>query len=112
MPHLFTNIMIREEHDIPNWTLDESGHFTLKSARTFFLDPRVPCGWGKIIWSSYIPPSKTLILWKVFHWQLPTDQHIQNRDLHMCSMCLFCGKQEESIKHLFFKCSTALHIWS
>jgi len=29
---------------IPNWILDEFGHFTLKSARTFFLEPGVPCG--------------------------------------------------------------------
>jgi len=60
--------MIREEQDIPNWTLDESNCFTLKSAKTFFLDSEVPRGWGKIIWSSYIPHSKTLILWTFFSW--------------------------------------------
>jgi len=54
--------MAREEHDIPNWILDESGHFTLKSARTFFLEPGVPCDWGKFIWSSSIMPSKVLVL--------------------------------------------------
>jgi len=62
MPHLFTNIMIREEQVIPNWIVDEFVRFTLKSVRTFFLNSEVPCGWGKIIWSSYIPPSKTLVL--------------------------------------------------
>jgi len=41
--------MVREEQDIPNWILDESGNFTLKSARTFFLEPGVPCGRGKFI---------------------------------------------------------------
>ena len=54
--------MVRVEHDIGNWILDETGHFTLKSARTFFLDPRVSCGWSKFIWSSYLPPSKTFVL--------------------------------------------------
>ena len=49
MPHLFSHIMVKAEQDIPNWILDESGCFTLKSARTFFLDPGVPCGWGKFI---------------------------------------------------------------
>jgi len=73
MPHLFNHIIIREEQDIPKWILDESSHFTLKSARTFFLEPVVPCGWGKFIWSSSILPSKTLVLWKVFHGRLPTD---------------------------------------
>ena len=62
MPLFFNHIMIREDQDIPNWILNESGRFTLKSAMTFFLEPGVPGGWGKFIWSSSIPPSKTLVL--------------------------------------------------
>jgi len=62
MPHLFSHIMVRVDQVVPNWILDKSGRFTLKSARTFFLEPVVPCGWGKFIWSSDIPPSKTLVL--------------------------------------------------
>ena len=112
MPHLFSHIMVRTEHDIPNWILDESGHFTLKSARTFFLKPGVPRGWGKFIWSSFIPPTKSLVLWKVFHGRLPIDQHIQNKGLYICSMCTLCEKHEESIPHLFFECSNVLGIWS
>jgi len=27
-------------------------------------------------------------------------------------MCTLCVKHEESIQHLFFECSNALHIWS
>jgi len=57
----FNHIMVREEQDIPNWILDESGRFALKSTRTFFLELGVPCGWGKFIWYSSIPPSKTLV---------------------------------------------------
>jgi len=38
--------------------------------------------------------------------------HIQNKGLHICSMCTLCEKHEESIQHLFFECSNALHIWS
>jgi len=40
---LFNHIMVREEQDIPNWNPDESGRFTLKSARNFFLERGVPC---------------------------------------------------------------------
>jgi len=76
------------------------------------LELEVPCGWGKVIWSSSIPPSKTLVLLNVFHGRLPTYHHIQNKDLHICSMCTLCEKHEEYIQHLFFECSNALHIWS
>ena len=70
----------------------EFGCFSLKSAKTFFLEITVPCGWGKFIWSLSIPPSKTQVLWKVFHWRLLTDQHIQNKGLHIFSMCTLCEK--------------------
>jgi len=112
MPHLFSHIMVRAEQDIPNWTLEESGQFTLKSARNFFLELGVPCGWGKFIWFSYILPSKTLVLWKVFHGRLPTDRHIQSKGLHICSMCTLCEKNEKFIQHLFFEFPNALYIWS
>ena len=74
---------------------------SFKSARSFFLDLGDPCGWGKFIWSSSIPPSKTL-LWKVFHRRLPTDQHIQHRGLHICSMCTLCEKHENLFSIYFF----------
>jgi len=76
------------------------------------LESRVLCGCGKFIWSSDIRPSKTLVLWKVFHGRLPTNQHIQNKGLHICSLCTLCEKHEESIHHLFFECPNALYIWS
>jgi len=83
-----------------------------KRISTIFLESGVHCDWGKLIWSSSIPSSKTLVLWKVFHGRLPTDQHIQNKGLNTCSMFTLCEKHEESIQHLFFACSNALHIWS
>jgi len=58
----FNHIMVKEEQDIPNWILVESGHFTLKSARNYFLELEVPYDWDKFIWSSSISPSKTLVL--------------------------------------------------
>ena len=76
------------------------------------MEPRVLCGWDKSIWSLSIPSSKTLVLWKVSHGRLPTYQHIQNKSLHICSMCMLCEKHDESIQDLFFECSNALHIWS
>ena len=30
-------------------------------------------------------PSKNLVLWNFFHWRLPTNKHIQNKGLHICS---------------------------
>jgi len=42
MPNLFSHVMVMAEQDIPNWILDESGRFTLKSAMTFFWIQEFP----------------------------------------------------------------------
>jgi len=101
----FNHIMVREEQNISNWILDESGRFTLRSTRTFFLEPGVHLVFIYFVFQN----SCTL---ESFSWETSTDQHIQNKGLHICSMCTLCEKHEESIQHLFFECSTALHIWS
>ena len=48
MSHLFSHIMVRTEHDIPNGILDESSHFTLNSTKTFFLGSSSSLWLGKI----------------------------------------------------------------
>ena len=99
MPHRFNHnhIIIREEHDIPNWILDESSRFTHKLARTFFLEPGVPCGWGKFIWFSSILLSKTLVLWKFFMGDF---LHINIFNIKVC-LYVLCVRFVESMRNLF-----------
>jgi len=56
------------------------------------------------------PHISRLVLWKVFHGRFPTNQHIQNKGLHIYSMCTLCEKNDESIQHLYFECPNALYI--
>ena len=67
---------------------------------------------GVNLFSLHIFHLPKLLSFEVFHERLPTDQHIQNKGLHICSMCTLCEKHEESIQHLFFECYNALRIWS
>ena len=94
---IFFFISKRAEQDIPNWILYESGRFTLQLDRTFFLDPRVPCGWGKFIWSSYLLPSKTLVLWKIF---MDGFLHISIFKIKVCIFIL-CVCFVKSTRNLF-----------
>jgi len=84
----------------------------LNRLRLFFLEPGVPCGWGKFIWSSFILPSKTLVLYKVFHGIfLPIN-------IFRINVCIYvlCVRFVKNMRNLFsiyfFECYNALHIWS
>lgn len=42
---------------------------------------------------------------------IPCDDKLKQRGCNIPSKCNLCGRQEESIFHLFFLCDFAVHIW-
>jgi hypothetical protein len=50
-----------------------SGILTLKDSYIFQSPPGQKIPWAKLIWSSSIPPSKSLLLWRILHNKIPTD---------------------------------------
>jgi len=57
------------------------------------------------------PPSKSLLLWRLFHNKLPTDENLSNRGLNMSSVCNLRFKQSKTFQHLIFDCTYAMNIW-
>ena len=94
------------------WKHNGNGMLTLKDAYNFKKNhfPKLP--WAKIIWSKDIPPSKSLLVWRVILNKLPNDDNLKNRGCCLPSMCTLCRRHEESIFHTFFECSYAANLWN
>ena len=60
--------------------------------------------WGKFIWDSYIPPRRSIILWKILHKRIATEEEVQRRGVQLVSYCRFCFANSESLDHLFWNC--------
>jgi len=67
---------------------------------------------AKIIWSIDIPPSKSMMVWRLMHDKLPTDDKMMERGSKMASMCSNCKSHAESSSHLFLHCSFAFKVWN
>jgi len=67
--------------------------------------------WTKCVWSRDIPPSKSLLAWRLVHDKVPTDEKLQHRGCQLTSMCSLCCRHSETSFHLFFECSFAFKIW-
>jgi len=93
------------------WKLNGTSILTLKDAYVFKKHhfPKVP--WAKIIWSKDIPPSKSILVWRLMLNKLPTDDNLAARGCHLPSMCSLCNMNEESSFHLFFECTYATNLW-
>jgi ribonuclease HI len=67
--------------------------------------------WAKAIWSPDIPPSKSLLVWRIMHEKVPTDENLMSRGCYIPSMCNLCKTQVETSFHIFFECSFAFKLW-
>jgi hypothetical protein len=94
------------------WKHTDSGDLQLKDAYQFILHNFQELHWAKTIWNSDIPPSKSLLVWRLMHDKLPTDEKLSLRGCYLPSMCSICKRQAESTFHIFFECSYAVKTWS
>jgi len=65
--------------NIPNSMFYDNGVVTQRVVRKFLSSSSPSWEWGKLVWFSDIPPTKSLMLWKVLHNRLPTNKDVQMR---------------------------------
>ena len=55
------------------WTLSLYGKVSCAMTYASISAPGVPVSWGKKIWVAYIPPSHSILTWRVLHDKLSID---------------------------------------
>lgn len=60
-----------------------------------------PTNQGKTIWSSVVPPFKSLVSWKLIQNSLPTYNYIRKRGFIIVSCCSMCNHAFDDLNHLF-----------
>lgn len=94
------------------WNHTVSGSLSLKDAFLHLSVAGQHLWWSKLIWQVPIPPARSLMVWRLMHHKLPTDDKLMSRGCSLPSVCNLCFKCVESMDHLFFNCHFAISIWS
>jgi hypothetical protein len=94
------------------WKHTDDGELQLKEAYQFKLTQHQELVWAKAIWNIDIPPSKSLLVWRIMHGKVPTDENLMSRGCFIPSMCNLCNSHVETSFHIFFECSYAIKLWS
>jgi len=94
------------------WIGCSSGELTLKEAFKFKYGTGQNLQWAKEVWCTNIPPSKSLMTWRLIHNKLPTDDNLLLIGCNLPSMCSSCQSFTENTFHLFFECSFATQMWN
>jgi ribonuclease HI len=106
------SIPLEQKPDKLIWKNSDSGDLSLKQAYSFKAHQYPSLHWAKAIWSQDIPPSKSLLAWRLMHGKLPTDENLKLRGCNLPSVCSLCERYEETSFHLFFECPIAVNIWT
>jgi len=111
---LAQQITLASDHreDMLLWKHCNFGALSLKEAFLHKNGYAQNLPWTKAIWGLDIPPSKSLLIWRLMHRKIPTDENLNARGCSFPSMCSTCKSYTESSMHLFFECSFAVRLWS
>jgi len=105
-------IPLNPEDDQLLWKHTTNGDLDLKQAYSFKLHHSEELQWTKLIWNPDIPPSKSLMVWRLMLNKIPTDDNLMIRGCQLASVCNLCLQNTESSMHLFFSCPYVIKLWS
>lgn len=94
------------------WKSCSTGELSLKDAFLHKYGIGHNISWAKVIWGPDIPPSKSLISWRLMHNKMPTNENLMIRGCNLSSMCSSCQACAETTFHLFSECPFAIKMWS
>jgi ribonuclease HI len=106
------SIPLEPDQDHLIWKLSDSGDLSLKAAHLFKMQNCHDVHWAKLIWNTAIPPSKSLLVWRLMYDKIPTDENLLIRGCYLPSMCSICKSHVETTFHIFFECGFAVKTWS
>ncbi|XP_058776262.1 uncharacterized protein LOC131650572 [Vicia villosa] len=106
------SISVMDCEDTFVWKSVENGTLTIKHAYSFITNS-VPQGeWSQFPWDIDTGPAHCMIVWRLLHNRLPTDDNLAVCGLQSPSICSLCLEDAESSKHLFFNYSFASKTWT
>ncbi|XP_058760550.1 uncharacterized protein LOC131633894 [Vicia villosa] len=110
--NITSKISSTAENDTLIWRAAEDGMLTVKLAYAYILKPHQSHKWISFPWHRDIPPSQSMVVWRLIHKRMPSDDNLKIRGLSFPSMCSLCKSSEESAFHIFFDCTYAKKLWN
>ncbi|RHN65352.1 putative reverse transcriptase zinc-binding domain-containing protein [Medicago truncatula] len=94
------------------WQPSNNGDLSFEQAYEFKYGVGQNIKWAKDLWCLDIPPTKSLLVWRILHNKVPLEENLLSRGFQFPSWCSFYNILCESTFHLFFECSFAMHLWN
>lgn len=82
--HYFQNPLFYKHNDKDHmvWPTSSSGFLSLNDAYTLKAPPSLRTTWSRDLQCIKIPPSKSLMVWKLINNKVPTDEQLMYKGVH------------------------------
>lgn len=97
----------REAKDELVWSLHKSRNVTSKTAYNICRSRYPTVSWGAWLWSSFILPSCSTLVWHLIWGKLPTAEVLAGLGVAGPLICVFCRMDVDTMDHIFSSCSFA-----
>ncbi|KAE8705946.1 Autophagy-related protein 18b [Hibiscus syriacus] len=69
--------------------------------------------WLEIVWKGFVPPKVEIFIWQIIHQKFVVKTVLMRRGVRNIEspLCVLCGVEPESVRHLFFSCVQVWQIW-
>ncbi|GJT47588.1 putative RNA-directed DNA polymerase, eukaryota, reverse transcriptase zinc-binding domain protein [Tanacetum coccineum] len=107
------NIILTDQHDSWQWSLDVSKGFSVASVRQLVDSHILVTGNEATRWNRSLPIKVNVFLWRLKLNKLPSRVNLDRRGIEISSLlCPLCLGDFETVNHSFFNCDLAKGLWS
>ena len=112
---ILANVFFRRDiADSRIWMLSPSGAFSYKSFSKELEGSRSIKASSSLAWLGLAPPKVETFMWMALFGKASTTDNLRRRGLDsaaVSNLCVLCGKDNETIDHLFVHCKFSYSLW-
>lgn len=101
-----------EVEDSIIWTDEVNGDLSLKLAYGFYQKQISSRALYFFPWDKSVSPSESMLIWRIAHDKMPTNEHMTVGGFRFPSMCSLCRDNIETTSHILFHCKYVINIWN
>lgn len=90
------------------WKDSSDGSLSFKDAFLYLNPAGNTVSYGKKLWSTSIPPSRSFLVWRLIHNKVPTDDKLIAKGCTVVSVCSLCYKAFEIL--IISSCSVSMQL--
>ncbi|CAI8601164.1 unnamed protein product [Vicia faba] len=98
--------------DVLIWKNSNNGQLSLKQAFDFVQCHCQRVSWQYFMWNTFIPPSQSLLVWRLLYNKIQTNDNLTLRGFSFPSVCDLGHSHRETSFHLFFECPLVKNYWN